>query len=962
MKKLKKLLKFKLSLPTGWWVIVLSIIIAIVADYYFFSNNLQISDFDAMSRLNISRKIVDNLTPGLGQLGNVWGPLPQLLMLPFVIFEPLWHSGIAGALMSSICFVFSSLFIYLIIKELVKSRLARVFGVLLFMGNVNLLLLQSMAMSELPFIVCMLGATYALLKWAKNPTNSMLWLSTAGVFITGMTLTRYEGYAFAAAAVLVVGIVTYMREKNLKTVEGVVVLFGTIACLGMFLWSLYLGVIFHDPLYFVHIYSHTKSIISSDVKTQQTFVDQSTAKQLNVPYLVAQYGLSIAYMGGIPIVALAVLALFAYLIISKPWKNVEPYIVLLPISIIGFMIITLARGSIPVTVPDLNLHSFMNFNTNYAFEYNMRYGLLIWPLIVILLAYVFAQQFVLKILAVVILIISLVLPFYKGAFLIYQLPLKWATGSATTKSEDQATDWLKTNYDGGLILISALKHDPTMFRLDLPYKDFIHEGTGKYWLTSRTHPEKYATWIYMSDPVNILGGLGGEEDSVSKYLQYDKTLSTYFDEKYNDGVIAIFKRRQGATPTTTHIFSPWQVKSVDTMKLSRDVAQQWLDTGNPTTAEIIESLKQIKAMGANYVAIDTPYDEKFYSYLKLWSDNAHQLGLHVWFRGNWSAWEGWFNFPKNMTRTEHIQDTYAFIKAHPDLFENFDSFTACPECENGGPGDPRATGDKAGYDQFLVDLNNASQKAFNEIGKSVYSNWDSMNGDVAKQILDQNTVNNLGGIVTIDHYVGPKAMKADVTYLAKKFNAKIFIGEWGSDGKSPTGTNVYTQQAQDLSQILQTLSGLGNNVMGINYWVNVGGPTALYTDLNQPKPAVNVLTQYFTPQQFTGTVVDEARKPIAGVRISYTIKPNFTDSKGNFAINAKPQSSTYTFFKKDYNQKSITLDFSKSNPNGHIIMLYKEKPISSKLRFINYIISSIVGFMNTSLPSYIRNLFHTFRL
>src|SRR5438874_1306115 len=52
---------------------------------------------DTMSRLDIARKVLDNLHPGFAQFGNVWLPLPQMLMVPFIWNTYLWHSGIAGA-------------------------------------------------------------------------------------------------------------------------------------------------------------------------------------------------------------------------------------------------------------------------------------------------------------------------------------------------------------------------------------------------------------------------------------------------------------------------------------------------------------------------------------------------------------------------------------------------------------------------------------------------------------------------------------------------------------------------------------------------------------------------------------------------------------------------------------------------------------------------------------------------
>ena len=60
---------------------------------------------DAEAHLNIARRILDSRTPGYDQIGTVWLPLPHLLTLALVWNDGWWHSGLAGAIPSSICFV-----------------------------------------------------------------------------------------------------------------------------------------------------------------------------------------------------------------------------------------------------------------------------------------------------------------------------------------------------------------------------------------------------------------------------------------------------------------------------------------------------------------------------------------------------------------------------------------------------------------------------------------------------------------------------------------------------------------------------------------------------------------------------------------------------------------------------------------------------------------------------------------
>ena len=139
----------------------------------------------------------------------------------------------------------------------------------------------------------------------------------------------------------------------------------------------------------------------------------------------------------------------------------------------------------------------------------------------------------------------------------------------------------------------------------------------------------------------------------------------------------------------------WKIQSIDTMKYSRDKAREKL--ADPSFDAIIEmQIRDIAQTGATHVAIGTPYDNEFLPFLKRWVDTARKYNLKIWFRGNFSGWEGWFDYPP-ISREEHLKLTEKFIKENNNLFKDGDIFISCPECENGGPGDPRQTNDIEGH-------------------------------------------------------------------------------------------------------------------------------------------------------------------------------------------------------------------------------------------------------------------------
>lgn len=290
----------------------------------------------------------------------------------------------------------------------------------------------------------------------------------------------------------------------------------------------------------------------------------------------------------------------------------------------------------------------------------------------------------------------------------------------------------------------------------------------------------------------------------------------------------------------------WNFQSIDTMKYSRDLSREKLsDVSFSRTIE--KQVKEIADTGATHVAIATPYDEEFYPMLKRWVDAARKNNLKVWFRGNFSGWEGWFSYPK-ITRQEHLAKTKEFLTNHMDIFKDGDVFTPCPECENGGPGDPRQTGDIAGHRQFLIEEYDMTSAMFAKSGKNVVSNFDSMNADIAKAVMDAQTTKALGGVVTIDHYVRTAGlMDSDINFIAQKSGGKIVMGEIGAPIPDITGDMTSNEQAAWLSGVLKTLS-LNKNVIGVNYWVGEGGSTELWDNSGNAKKAVGILQSYYKHQ------------------------------------------------------------------------------------------------------------------
>lgn len=299
-------------------------------------------------------------------------------------------------------------------------------------------------------------------------------------------------------------------------------------------------------------------------------------------------------------------------------------------------------------------------------------------------------------------------------------------------------------------------------------------------------------------------------------------------------------RQTNINPVVTR---QWNLRSIDTMKYSRDFARAKLN--DPSFDGVIDKqMADIAGTHANYVAIGTPYDEEFRPMLARWVSAARKYKLKVWFRGNFSGWEGWFDYPK-IDGTNHIINIQQFILSNKDLFADGDIFTSCTECENGKNFTLDNINSILEYKAFLLEEYKQSRKSFKQIGKAVITNYYPMNYDVAMKVMDADMTANMGGVVVIDHYVKiPDVLAQDIRVLAKKTGGKIVLGEFGAPIPDIHGRMTQDEQNKWLHEVLTGISSIPE-LIGVNYWVNKGGSTALWNDDGTAKAAVKTISDFY---------------------------------------------------------------------------------------------------------------------
>lgn len=369
----------------------------------------------------------------------------------------------------------------------------------------------------------------------------------------------------------------------------------------------------------------------------------------------------------------------------------------------------------------------------------------------------------------------------------------------------------------------------------------------------------------------------------------------------------------------------WNMQCIDTMKTSRDKAREWMHT--PSANLFIDAqVKFIKQSGATCIAIDTPYDPEFIPILSIWVSTARKYELSVWFRGNFSSWEGWFDYPKFTNPSDHHKKTYDFIIKNKNLFRNGDMFTPIPEAENGMIGDPRKTGKRKEFNQFLIASYGNCNKAFYAIGKDIHCGYFSMNGDVANEILTKDTVKKIGNVVVIDHYV-PTAMQMehDIVALAKKFDAKIVLGEFGAPIPDVNGNMSEEETKLFLDQLFSVFYKHKDTIAGLNYWTLYGGSTALLTETYLPKSPFSLIEKYYAPGKISGKVVNTINKNLSDVPIEANGEKVAFTKDGIFSAVLPQGSYTISIPSSNYVAKPITISLGKNTEKQLLFMVDTKK-------------------------------------
>ena len=462
--------RFVLPLMLG---LLVAISIGNFFQYYF--NGLGLAYNDARSHLDIGRRVVEGLKPGLAQLGSVWLPLPHILMIPTIWNDFMWHSGLAGGLQSMISFVATALIIYSLLSRLGVGMLGRIVGVAVFVLNPNILYLQSIAMTELLLIATMTAGVYELIMWHKDEQLPQLIRSAFWIMLA--TLIRYDGwFLMMLAAALVV--FHAWRKRGYHVAEGAFFLFCTLAGFSVFLWLLWNQLIFKDALYFAF------GPFSARAQQQQLEEAGVLATKSNLWFSLSIYLHALIYNSGAFTAILGAIGAIVFWFDKKISSSVRIASVALMAPLL-FNVLALYLGHSVLFIQGLSGNTW----------FNVRYGIMLMPAIAVFVGYLVHKLPTLRATLIGLLLLVIAVSFASGD----AVTIDDARVGSSQKNVSEVSGYLKENAasEKGFILISAASHDAIIFSSGLPMKRFIHEGTGAYWESATTSPDRWARWIVM---------------------------------------------------------------------------------------------------------------------------------------------------------------------------------------------------------------------------------------------------------------------------------------------------------------------------------------------------------------------------------------------------------------------------------------------------------------------------------
>ena len=322
-------------------VALIAAAMSVASTAYYFKHHLILGYQDSFSHLELSRRFVAGLSPGIAQLGGVWLPVPQMLESLFSWNYTLYRTGLAGSAVSMASYVAIVVLLYRLIRLYSGKRAwPAVAGALVFAVNINILYQQTTSMDELPFYAFTTATVYYLARWAATKETPNILIASISSMLA--MLCRYEGWFLSGVYVICVAVMGWRLRYSWRDIRGLTLVMGTfgfiVPAVG---WIIYNYLIFNNPIYFQN---------GPQSSSAQMAAKRSEIINIgNWPLTLKGYGTMLGSDLGLAALALGVVGLAVFLIAERFSARSLPVLGLL--CVIPFYLYTLEAGSEPISMP-----------------------------------------------------------------------------------------------------------------------------------------------------------------------------------------------------------------------------------------------------------------------------------------------------------------------------------------------------------------------------------------------------------------------------------------------------------------------------------------------------------------------------------------------------------------------------------------------------------------------------------
>ncbi len=507
---------FPAFLKDGWLLAALAIavLMSVGSMLYVFQQHWTLAYEDAVAHLEIGRRLLDNATPGLAQLGGVWLPLPHLLIALFAWNDYLWETGLAGSLAGMLCYLVTVIYVFLAARRLTHSSSASFIGTLVFVLNPNVLYLQATPLTEPVCWATFTVACYYMLAWVQEGKTQYMVLVSFSTFLA--TLARYDGWVLVVVFPVVIIATGLLKHHTLRKIEGNLVLFCTLGALGIVLWLIWGQVIFGNPLYF------QRGPQSAQAQTMLYHNPLQAYQNHNLLADIQVYSIDTIETLGIGLVVLAVMGLLVYVL--RRWKSAEMLAVLAFLAPFGFYIAALFAGQAelfdskavfyPLGIIPLSQSPHL-LNSRFGSEMVAPMAVFVALLVPRLPGIVTPLRRLGVISGKTILLTLIVL---QSAWIAYGgvITVIAQTNPPFCVNSYPINVYLSEHYDGGRILQTDFPFLLSEGEEDIHFSHVIYEGSGSLWTQALQQPQKYVHWVIFVPGDDIAQALAKNDPQFSQ--------------------------------------------------------------------------------------------------------------------------------------------------------------------------------------------------------------------------------------------------------------------------------------------------------------------------------------------------------------------------------------------------------------------------------------------------------------